>query len=417
MKNIILLVLLSLFVYGCGSGNSSSGSNTLTLWMPPYGTEDTLDKNFWEELVKPFEEENNVKINVEIISWANYEEKYLTGVSSGRGPDVGYMYNEMIADFLDLGAIYPIDEYLTEADKTNYLYLEDAKINGELYGLPIVVGNARIIVYNKTLLDKEGVKPPVTWQDFIDANVKLTKDTNGDGVIDQFGTIMIMGGGHFGNMNGYLTPFLWQAGGDFFTEDGKIAFDSPEALKTIQFLYDLKFKYKVLHESTMSIVGNGELFDVFNKGNVAFATTETRSTSQFLNNVDFEWGFIVSLKDKQQKTFTAMDQLVLMSKDKKDLSYKLMHYLTSAASMEKFHTDLAKFPPISKEEKYLDDPLYQELYTTQIDILKTLPKVKGATVVFDALTKNIQSMMLGEKTPEQVIKESAEYGRQVLENN
>ena len=43
---------------------------------------------------------------------------------------------------------------------------------------------------NKTLLEKEGITMPDTnwtWQDFLDICRQVTKDTNGDGVTDQFG--------------------------------------------------------------------------------------------------------------------------------------------------------------------------------------------------------------------------------------
>lgn len=87
----------------------------------------------------PFEENHGITVNVEIIPWGNYEEKYLTGITSGEGPDVGYMYMEMITDFINMGALEPMDAYLTEQDKDNYLYLSNGIIKGEQYCLPIVV--------------------------------------------------------------------------------------------------------------------------------------------------------------------------------------------------------------------------------------------------------------------------------------
>lgn len=67
----------------------------LLLWMPPFGTEDTLDKEMWKKVLAPFEKENNCNVTVEVIPWSNYEEKYLTAISSGAGPDLGYMYMEI----------------------------------------------------------------------------------------------------------------------------------------------------------------------------------------------------------------------------------------------------------------------------------------------------------------------------------
>ena len=56
--------------------------------------------------------------------WGNYEEKYLTAFSSGQGPDVEYMYLEMYNDFIDMGALEPLDECFTEEEISNYLYYD-----------------------------------------------------------------------------------------------------------------------------------------------------------------------------------------------------------------------------------------------------------------------------------------------------
>ena len=130
-------------------GEKASGEKTkLVLWMPPFGTEESLDKEVWGEILKPFEEENNAQVSIEIIPWSNYEEKYLTGISSGQGPDVGYMYMEMINDYIKAGAIAPFDDFLTAEDRDNFYYLDKGVIDGKQYAMPIVVGSARVMFYN-----------------------------------------------------------------------------------------------------------------------------------------------------------------------------------------------------------------------------------------------------------------------------
>lgn len=84
---------------GCGgssggsdsSSSSSGGKDKLTFWFPTFASADgeVTDEEFWNEKMDAFEKENNCEVNVEIIPWDNYEEKYLTGVNSNDGPDVG----------------------------------------------------------------------------------------------------------------------------------------------------------------------------------------------------------------------------------------------------------------------------------------------------------------------------------------
>ena len=45
-----------------------------------------------------------------------------------------------------------------------------------------------IMAYNEELLAKEGLSVPKTYAEFLAAARKTTKDTNNDGILDQFGT-------------------------------------------------------------------------------------------------------------------------------------------------------------------------------------------------------------------------------------
>lgn len=117
---------------GSSDGGSSSASTELNFWFPTYASSDGeyTDEEFWEETLAPFEEENNCTVNVEIVPWDSYEEKYLTGVNSNDGPDVGYLYMEMFYDYIDMGAIVDIGEYFSEDEIANYQYWDLGNIQG-----------------------------------------------------------------------------------------------------------------------------------------------------------------------------------------------------------------------------------------------------------------------------------------------
>lgn len=73
---------------GSGAAAAPDGKKTdLLLWLPPFaaGDDGALDKEFWTETLAPWAAENNVDLTIEITPWGNYEEKYLTGFSSGEG--------------------------------------------------------------------------------------------------------------------------------------------------------------------------------------------------------------------------------------------------------------------------------------------------------------------------------------------
>ena len=182
---LVLLVGVSAFASGSTEGGSSAtGKQTeLLLWLPPFGTGDSLDLEFWTNTIEPWAAANNVKVNIEITPWGGYEEKYLTGFASGEGPDVGYMYLEMFNDFIEMNTLADIDEYFTAEEKANYLYYTQGNMKGGQYALPFIVGNARIPYFNMDILKEVGVTSlPATWDELTEVALAV-KNANLDNVI------------------------------------------------------------------------------------------------------------------------------------------------------------------------------------------------------------------------------------------
>ncbi len=114
---LLCVSLIAGMAAGCGGGDSEeSGKETLSVWIPPL--DDETEKNY-VPLLDKFEEENNCELEFQIIPWDTYEEKYMTAINAGEGPDVGYMYVEMFPTYIDSGAVVDMEEYLTEEDYEN----------------------------------------------------------------------------------------------------------------------------------------------------------------------------------------------------------------------------------------------------------------------------------------------------------
>src|SRR5690625_7119015 len=75
---------------GCGGEQAGSGRE-IELWLPgPQGTVGIQHElEFYQNLLEPFMEEHGIQVALSLTPWESYEEKYLTGVSSGTGPDDG----------------------------------------------------------------------------------------------------------------------------------------------------------------------------------------------------------------------------------------------------------------------------------------------------------------------------------------
>ena len=416
MKKALVLIL-TLFVFASaslfamGGSESSSGKVDMLLWLPPNGSSDSFDMEFWTVNLAPWAEANNVNLEIEIVPWGEYETKYLTGFASGDGPDVGYMYLEMINDYIDMGLLEDLDSYFTEEEKANYLYYDQGHIKGGQYMLPFIVGNASFYVFNMDILAQAGITElPTTWGEFIDV-LQAVKDLNLPGVIP---FAQSWGEPAIGALNYNFYPFFWQAGGELFNEEGTkfLLSEGDAGLRTAELLYDLRFTYGFVTDECLALTNSG-VKEQFIAGRTAVAGVSGTSASQ-LDASGINWEYVDSFNDVTRAVWVACDALVMNSASKhKDLAASLMKYMTTGEMMTKYHTQVASFPPITVDEEYNDHPKLRQIYENA-EQLHTMQVASSSASIADHLYRNLQLMMLGDLTPQQVITNTQNYADSVM---
>ena len=419
LKKVLSLVMVGILsvsiLAGCSKKEDSKGKEgkeKLVVWSAPLTDHDA---DAWKPIFEKFEKENNCEIEFQIVPWDNYAEKYATAISAGEGPDIGYMYAEMFPQFIEMGAVEDLTPYLEKSGTSdNYLYLDDAKMMGGIYGLPIEAANPGVLYYNKDILEKLGEKPPKTWDDFKRICEKATKDTDGDGKIDQWGLAQGWGSKVFGSLNWNWYPYLWQAGGDIFNNDLKsVKFNDKSGLEAANFLKELQ---AYVPEDSLSKDSNEMIESVFGPGKAAFTIMlSSAATSVFDESFpDLNWGFVTGLEDKKAATFGAVDHLSLMSSAKnKELAYKLIQHMLSVESMTEFHKAIPR-APITKGEPYQGDERFKEMVENDKDVYRPLVVGPHGVEIYEYLWKELQTMISGDKTPKQALDDAAKYSNDLL---
>lgn len=160
--------------------------------------------------------------------------------------------------------------------------------SGPLYGLPLLV-HARdtILFYNKGILDKAGVKPPdgetMTYDNLVEMAKSLTKKA-ADGRTEVYGLAPVSDGTGTRTYIQYVC-LTRGFGGELVSEDGKKAlYNSPEARKTFQWLYDLQFTH-----GAMPAQSAGQSTELFISGQVAMMTSAGNVGYTFATKKDIEW--------------------------------------------------------------------------------------------------------------------------------
>lgn len=427
MKKKIVSVLLvaamavSMFT-GCGSksdskkSDSKSGEKTLEVWVPPL--DDATEKN-WGDLLKDWEKEKDCKVNLTVIPWDKYEEAYTTALNSGDGPDIGYMYTSMFPTYIDAGAIEDMSSYVTDEDKKECKYLSNGNMMDGQYGWPLVTGVPFVLYYNEDILNALGEKAPETWDDFARICQEATKDTDGDGKVDQYGFACGMNTSDIGAMqilNAYYFGALWQNGGDIYNDDLKSVRFADEAGK--EAVTWLKGLTSYMNEDFMSLSWSDAFSNVFGAGKAAFGITrssQTDGTTFAETYPNLNWNFVTSLKNKEYGTFGATDCLTLMSAcEDKDLGMDFIKYVTGSEFMTEYH---AKCPGavLTESEPYVGDEKMEKIYTEDKDKWHGIQAGPCGTQILNQLAADFQGIMSGETSVDEGLKEAEDYANGLLD--
>ena len=404
---ILASAVLALSATGLLATQAVAGEKTdFVLWMPPYASGgETLDLEFWTNTLAPWAEENNVNLSIEIIPWANYEEKMLTAFSAGEGPDVTTLYNEIFNDYVEMGVLEELTDWISEEEAANYLHYEMGNVKGGQYGVPYLVGEARILYCNMDILDAAGVEAmPTTWEEFADA----CRAIQAAGLDDVMPFAQEWGEAAIGGLNDAYWPFYWQAGGESFDETGtKLTFnDTGAAVKAAEFLYGLR-EEGIISDEALALSAS-DVSSLFSQGKVGMVIQGT-SNARLYDENGINWDFVDSLEDEKKAVWVAVSCMSInAASENKELAANLIKYIASPDVMEAFHTDLASYPPVCVGEEYLDNEKFRDMYENAT-YLKSLPVAEGSFKLCDTLLKNLQLMMMHELTPEEAIESTIEY--------
>ncbi len=201
---------------------TGNGDKTLNVFL--YMQEH--EKEIYKKLVSEFVDEHKDEIKevvFEVTTQDEYNTKMIANMTANDLPDVFYVGPSAVRSYVDNGYVLPLDDYV-DADTigkvwgtTQEIYRYDGKNvgSGSLYALPKDL-SCFAFAYNKDLFDEAGLdypdpEKPYTYDEFVEVCKALTKDTDGDGEIDQWG---VANANQFG-----MTPYLYSNGVKFLNDD------------------------------------------------------------------------------------------------------------------------------------------------------------------------------------------------------
>jgi len=406
-------VFLSIFLVSCAPQEKAQQADALTIWHWMSDRE-----NAFLELAKRYEVETGIKINFELYAPSDaYTQKIRAAAQTNTLPDVFGILAEKrdFASFINAGHIYNLTEDM-DKDDSNWkkklfykavavnMFMEGNSFDVEpgIYGVPIDVTNIQML-YNKDLLDQAGWdpdNPPRTWDQFLEAN-RLLKEKGIPGLVSGWGEIWMI--------DCLASNYAFNIMGEDKVLDtirGKVPYTDPGWIK----LFDL---FRQTRDEGLLVRGivtmvNKTAEQLFANNRAAFAFNGSWCVNVYNGmNPDLDYGAM--LPPKVSDNFPMM---IWGGAGSSFMVNNKSRNIERAVEFLKWFTDEPQQVFLAKETKNLpsnrhslkDIPEVLSQFADDMDNA-THPSVWGVSefpIVIEKFNKGIQSIIIGEKTPEEL---------------
>ena len=230
--------------------------------IPLYTTENdpnTLD--FYERTIEGFRQQYP-DVNVEVSLYQDENQVQFLTTAFETGTDLGIFAPPpgFIAAWVGAGYLLPITPIVERIGAADFLPGTRIVIAGDDYAMPFQ-SNASALWCRTDLLEGEGLAPPTTYDEFLGALQTLHGKDGLIGISSGVGPVPQL-------TLQYFTPYIHQAGEDYFTFDGALGFDRPPVLEAIQRFTDvMRYASPGLYNATFQ-----DILTTFISGRAVFGT-------------------------------------------------------------------------------------------------------------------------------------------------
>jgi N,N'-diacetylchitobiose transport system substrate-binding protein len=352
MRNRILALAAVFALAACGTSQepqeaAPSTPTKLTVWI--------MDGSITEELLKKFETEyeaahQGIDLDIQIQQWDGIGERVTAALASTDAPDVIEVGNTQVAQYSASGGVTDLTGKVAELKGEDWVpgLAQPGNIDGRQYGIPWYAAN-RVVVYNKELFAKAGIKKlPTTRDEWLEVTKKLNKD----GVQGIYLT---------GQTWYALAGFIWDEGGDLAVQEGgrwKGALDTPQALAGMDFYKRLQALGKGPKDSDEA---NPPQHEVFAQGKVAQIIAVPGAAARVLEvdaSLKDKIGFFPipgKTADKPGTVFTGGSDLIIPAASQhQEEAYELVKTLAGEEFQKEFAKTMSYVPNRTSLASVLD---------------------------------------------------------------
>jgi ABC-type glycerol-3-phosphate transport system substrate-binding protein len=409
------LFFASLAIFtGCSrTENAGPKKGEILLWHWLTDREDAL-----QQLADAYHKKTGIRVRLELYAPSDaYASKVRAAAQTSTLPDIFSVLGETrdLASFINSGHIANLTEAMNAAGgawKKDFFQKALAtdtlppgnqyNVTPGIYGVPIDVTNIQML-YNKDLFKQAGLnpeRPPQTWDDFI-ADWRKLKAAGLPG--------MVSGWGETWMIDCFANNYAFNIMGEekvLATYRGQVSYTDPDWIKVLS-LFDILRKEGVLVSGVVTMV-NKSAEQTFATGKASFAFNGSWCVNVY-KGMNPDLSFAAFPPPRVSKKYpvkiwggAGSSFMVNGVSPNKDDAIQFLKWLTEPAQQIELAKDTLNLP--ANRKSLADLPPVLTSFASRMDMI-THPSqwpVTEKPTVTEALDKGIQSILIGEKTPEQV---------------
>jgi multiple sugar transport system substrate-binding protein len=417
-KWLIFLLALTPSLPIATSQQAPSGSIDFMIWGEP------AEKEAYDELVAGFSKKApQIKVNIVYVpSQTSFRNRLTADLAAGTPPDV-FLYNyRRYAVFAARDTVEPLDAYVAQSKslKLGEFYRETLDpyfFKKKLYGIPQNLSSL-VVYYNTDLFDKANLPYPKndwTWDDFVRTAKALTKDTNGDGIPEQYGlgtdAVVFR-----------MAPFIWQNGGDLVDnpeEPTRLTLNAPATRAALEWFMEFQTKHKVVPHRVQEQARNSE--SRFMDGTLAMYLNSRRGVPTYRDIKTFGWDVAPLPRGKERVGLLHSDAFFMASgSNNKPAAWAFIEYASSVEGqtiLARSGRTVPSLKSVAQSSAFLnpnEKPKSNRVFLDVIPYIRAVPLMQTWAEIEALVSEDIERAYHGDTTLERAIQTATERTRRLF---
>ena len=409
---VFIISLLALSFAGCAG--QAKDADVVTVWHWMSDREDAF-----EELAAKFETETGIKVRFELYAPSEaYAQRVKASAQTKTLPDVYGVLGEKrdFASFINSGFVSDLtgelnageggawkDSIFEKALSVNeFLDGNEYGVKAGIYGVPLDIMTIQM-VYNQSLYEKAGLdpaKPPQTWEEFLE-HCRILKDKGIPRFVSGFGEIWMI--------DALASNFAMNQMGEekvFATYRGEVPYTDPDWVKVLS-LFKTMADEGILVDGAVTMV-NKTAEQTFANERAAYAFNGSWCINVYKGmNPDLKYGAMLPpmLTPEHPRRIwggAGSSFVVNASSPRRDKAVRFLRWITAEDAQAYLATQTVNLPSNKKSLGQITPVLAQFADDMDNSTHPNVYPVHEKPAVTEAFDKGIQSILIGEKTPEAV---------------